>query len=171
MATCLGISTENNLIKYAKVNIDHDNVKVDAYGIKFYDDLEKSLNEILEETVSHNIPICMNLTGEMYNYFSVFNMLKKKDISSVLSSEFELLCEDMGYSFNTLDSRYIITDDYLNKDKSKAIYVSVEKADVTSKMQKLQQFRVGKLVPLPIALVNLIKDERENYAIVKKLLQ
>lgn len=166
MATCLGISTENNLIKYAKVSMDHDKIKVDAYGIKFYDNLEKVLEEVLEETVSHNIPICMNLTGEMYNYFSVFNMLKKKDIGMVLNSEFELLCEDKGYSYNTLDSRYLLAEDYMNKEKSKAIYISIEKADVTSKMQKLQAFRVGKLIPLPVAITNLMKSEKENYAIV-----
>lgn len=166
MATCLGISTENNLIKYAKLNVDHDNVKVEAFGIKFYDDLEKVLKEILEETGSHNIPISMNLTGEMYNYFSVFSMLKKKDIASVLNSEFELLCDEKGYSYNTLDSRYILAEDYMNKEKSKAIYVSVERADITSKMQKLQALRVGKLIPLPIAITNLVRGEKENYAIV-----
>ena len=108
----------------------------------------------------------MNLTGEMYNYFSVFSMLKKKDIGLALNSEFELLCEEKGYSYNTLDSRYLLTEDYMNKEKSKAIYISVEKADVTAKMQKLQAFRVGKLVPLPVAITNLIKSEKENYAIV-----
>ena len=166
MATCLGISTENNLIKYAKVKIDKEEVKIEAFGIKFNDDLEKALKEILEETDSHNIPICMNLTGEMYNYFSVFSLLKKKDIEEALNSEFELLCDEKGYSYKTLDSRYILAEDYMNKEKSKAIYISVERADITSKMQKLQAFRVGHLVPLPVALINLPKKEKENYAIV-----
>ncbi len=166
MATCLGISTENNLIKYAKVRIEKEDIKIEAFGIKFNDDLEKALKEILEETDSHNIPICMNLTGEMYNYFSVFSLLKKKDIEEALNSEFELLCDEKGYSYKTLDSRYILAEDYMNKEKSKAIYISVERADITSKMQKLQAFRVGHLVPLPVALSNLPKKEKENYAIV-----
>ena len=55
---------------------------------------------------------------------------------------------------------------YMNKEKDRAIYISVERADITSKMQKLQAYRVGHLVPLPIALINLIKPEKENYAIV-----
>ena len=166
MATCLGISTENNLIKYAKVKIEKEETKIEAFGIKFNDDLEKALKEILEETDSHNIPICMNLTGEMYNYFSVFSMLKKKDIEDALNSEFELLCDEKGYSYKTLDSRYILAEDYMNKEKEKAIYISVERANITSKMQKLQAFRVGHLVPLPVALLNLPKKEKENYAIV-----
>lgn len=166
MATCLGISTENNLIKYAKVTTDRDKTKVEAFGIKAYEDLEASLKEVLEETASNNIPICMNLTGEMYNYFSVFSMLKNKDKGLALNAEFELLCDEKGYSYKTLDSRYILTEDYMNKEKQKAIYISVEKADVTSKMQKLQSFKVSNLVPLPIAITNLLQSEKENYAIV-----
>lgn len=166
MAICLGISTENNLIKYSKVRIEKENIKIESFGIKFNDDVEKALKEILEETDSHNIPICMNLTGEMYNYFSVFSLLKKKDIEQALNSEFELLCDEKGYSYKTLDSRYILAEDYMNKEKDRAIYISVERADITSKMQKLQAYRVGHLVPLPIALINLIKPEKENYAIV-----
>ena len=41
----------------------------------------------------------------------------------ILNSEFELLCQDKGYSFNTLDSRYILTEDYMNNEKTKAIYI------------------------------------------------
>ena len=40
MESCLGMLTESNLIKYAKVSKDHDNFTVDAYGVKFFDNLE-----------------------------------------------------------------------------------------------------------------------------------
>lgn len=166
MATCLGISTENNLIKYAKINADHENLSVESFGIKFYDDLEETLKEILDETNSHNLPICMNLTDEMYNEFSVFRMLKKKDVTSVLNSEFELLCEEKGYNFNALDSKYILAEDFANKEKARVIYISAEKSDLTAKMQKIQKFRVGHLVPLPVAVTNLADREKENFAIV-----
>jgi len=166
MATCLGISTENNLIKYAKINAERENLKVESYGIKFFDDLEESLQEILEETNSQNIPICMNLTDEVYNEFSVFRMLKKKDVASVLNSEFELLCEEKGYNYNALDSKYILADDFTNKEKARVIYISAEKANLTAKMQRVQKSKVGNLVPVPIALTNLVDNEKDNYAIV-----
>lgn len=166
MATCLGISTENNLIKYAKIHADHENLKVESFGIKFFDNLEVSLKEILDETNSHNIPICMNLTDEMYNEFSVFRMLKKKDVASVLNSEFELLCEEKGYNYNALDSKYVLADDFANKDKARVIYISAEKADLMAKMQKIQKFKIGHLVPLPVALTNLVDREKENFAII-----
>lgn len=166
MATCLGISKENNLIKYAKVSAEKESYKVLSYGIKFSENDETALNEILEETDSHNIPICMNLTGEMYNIFSVFRMLKPKDRESVLNSEFELLCEEKKYSYNTLDSRYLLVEDHVDKDKHRVVYVSAEKAELTSKMQSLQKFRIGNLVPVPIALTHLLEEQMENYAVV-----
>ena len=36
-SSCLGLYIEENLIKYAKVSKDHDIIKVEAFGIKFYD--------------------------------------------------------------------------------------------------------------------------------------
>ena len=39
MPSCLGIYIENNLIKYAKVSKERDNIKLDAYGVKFYENI------------------------------------------------------------------------------------------------------------------------------------
>ena len=35
MAQCLGLYVEENIIKYAKVSKDHDNIKIESYGIKY----------------------------------------------------------------------------------------------------------------------------------------
>ena len=37
MPSCLGLYIEKNIIKYAKVSKDHELIKVDSYGVKFYD--------------------------------------------------------------------------------------------------------------------------------------
>ena len=45
MQGCLGIYVQKNLIKYAKVSKDRSNLKIEAYGVKFYDgDIEKSVS-------------------------------------------------------------------------------------------------------------------------------
>ena len=36
MSTCLGLYIEENIIKYAKVTKERDQVKIDAFGVKFY---------------------------------------------------------------------------------------------------------------------------------------
>ena len=52
MQNCLGIYIENNLIKYAKVSKDKEDLKIETYGIKFFDD---NLNiNIIDEICKYN---------------------------------------------------------------------------------------------------------------------
>ena len=57
MASCLGLYIENNLIKYAKVSKNNDLLKVESFGVKFYENLEDAIKQIVEETYSFKIPI------------------------------------------------------------------------------------------------------------------
>ena len=52
MASCLGIYVNDNIIKYAKVNKEKDNIKIETFGIKFYTDLKQTINQIISETFS-----------------------------------------------------------------------------------------------------------------------
>ena len=67
MPSCLGLYIENNLIKYAKVSKEREAIKVEAFGIKFYDKLNEAIKQIISETYSFKIPISVNLSQEMYN--------------------------------------------------------------------------------------------------------
>ena len=62
MAENLGLYIGKDLIKYAKVSKEKDNVKLEAFGIKFYTDISKAIDQIVQETNSNNIPISVNLT-------------------------------------------------------------------------------------------------------------
>ena len=166
MASCLGICVKNNIIQYAKISREHEETTVDVFGIKISDSLENAIEEIVTETRSQNSNICLNLSGEIYNYFSIFSMLKKKDLANLLSSEFEMLCEEKKINFNLFDSRYILSTDYINKDKSNVIYMSVDKTNAIAQIQKLQKYKISNLTPLPVAIFNLVKNETENVAII-----
>ena len=52
MPSCLGIYIEEHLIKYAKVSKEHENIKVEAFGIKFYDKIGDAISQVIEETYS-----------------------------------------------------------------------------------------------------------------------
>ena len=94
MSTCLGLYIEENLIKYAKVSKDHDQVKVESFGVKFYENIDQTIKQIVEETYSYKTPISINLSEEMYNYFQVFALLNKKDLPKAINTEFESYCAD-----------------------------------------------------------------------------
>ena len=98
MSSCLGIYIEDNIIKYAKVSEERDIVKLETYGIKFYEQLEETIEQIVNETLSYKIPISINTANEQYNYFEMFSMLSEKDMQKAIATEFELLCEEKGYN-------------------------------------------------------------------------
>ena len=61
MQKCLGIYIENNLIKYAKVSKERDDMKIESFGIRFFQDVNEEIRKIVEETYSFSTPICKNI--------------------------------------------------------------------------------------------------------------
>ena len=50
MSSCLGLYIEEYLIKYAKVSKERDKIKVESFGMKFYEGkLGEAISQIVEE--------------------------------------------------------------------------------------------------------------------------
>jgi len=60
MPSCLGLYIEDNLIKYAKVSKNNDAIKVESFGVKFYEKIGTAIKQIVEETYSFKLPISIN---------------------------------------------------------------------------------------------------------------
>ena len=137
MAESLGLYICKNLIKYAKVSKEKDNVKVEAFGVKFYSDISKAIEQIVQETNSTNIPISVNLTDETYQYFSMFSQLSKKDLERAVKLEFEAYCTEKGYNANSFEIRYAFVDDVNEIEKIKVINIALYKFNDNSYLRKL----------------------------------
>ena len=166
MPSCLGLYIENNLIKYAKVSKEKDSVKVEAFGIKFYDQINEAIEQIIKETFSYKSAISINLSEEMYNYFNLFSMLNKKDLKKVVQTEFEFLCEEKGYNVNALESRYILINNIENKENIKAVHISVNKTELVKRSQQLDRYRLNAVSPLPLCIPNLLEIGPKDNAII-----
>lgn len=167
MSTCLGLYIEENIIKYAKVTKDNDIVKIDSFGIKFYDKLNEAINQVIEETYSYKIPISINLSNENYNYFYLFSLLNKKDMQNVINTEFESICYDKGINKEAFETRYVLVNDLQDKEKVKAIHVSASKADLAKKEQQLEGYKIISASPMGTTIGNLIDyKDKENVMIV-----
>lgn len=167
MSTCLGLYIEENLIKYAKVSKEHDQIKVESFGVKFYDDLDKVIKQIVEETYSYKTPISINLSEEMYNYFDVFAMLSKKDLPKAIKTEFEAYCGDKNYNPNVFETRYAITPNTQNKEKLKVIHISENKIELNKVLQRFSSYKLQGIVPVSMSISSVTKfDEKENCLIV-----
>ena len=167
MSICLGLYIEENLIKYAKVSREKDEMKVEAFGIKFYDNIEKAIDQVIEETSSQKVPISINLSEEIYNYFDMFSLLTKQDFQKAISTEFESYCADRGYNPNAFETRYAICDNSLDKDKIKVIHIAENKIELANRIQQIDGYKLSNISPISMSIPNLLNNEEEkNYMIV-----
>ena len=166
MSNCLGLYIEENLIKYAKVSKDHDNLKVESFGVKFYDKLGQAIDQIVEETYSQKTPISINLSEEMYNYFDMFALLSKNDLQKAIKTEFESYCVDKGYNPNVFESRYAVVDYPDDKEKIKVIHIAENKIELNKSSQAFENYRLMNISPISMAISNLLDTEEKQNALI-----
>lgn len=163
----LGIYVEENLIKYAKVVKEKEALKIEAFNVVFYDNLGEAINRIISETYSFKIPICINVSNELYNYYDVFSMLNKGDIKKSVDIEFDMLCNEKNYNKNSLETRFILMSNKENNEKLKVLHIAVNKTDINKKMQVFAGNKIQSMSPISTSITNLLDiSPKDNVAIV-----
>jgi len=143
MTSCLGLYVESNVIKYAKISKDRDNLKVESFGLKFYDKLGDAIKQIISETYSFKVPISINLADEVYSYFYMFSMLNKKDLKKAIETEYEAYCT------------------------VKVIHVAANKNNLNAIEQQLAENKIAAISPIGMTIANIAKmKQKENIAII-----
>lgn len=167
MANCLGLYIQNNIIKYAKISKEHDNLKVESFGVKFYDNLDKAIEQVVKETYSYKSSISVNLAEETYNYFNLFALMNKSDLAKAIKTEFDSYCADKGYNPNVFETRYAIVPNIDEKEKVKVIYVSDNKNELNKTTQLFSNYKLTNVSPISMSIPNLATfDPKENALIV-----
>ena len=167
MSSCLGLYIETNVIKYAKVTKDHEILKIESFGIKFYEKIGEAINQIVSETFSYNIPVSINLSEEMYNYFYMFSLLNKNDLKKAIDTEFESYCYDKKINRNAYETRYALSNDIDDRDKIKVIHVSTNKTSIAKMLQTFNEYKVSTITPIGTAIANIASiKQKENIIIV-----
>lgn len=166
MSNCLGLYIEENLIKYAKVSKDHDNLKVESFGVKFYEKLGQAIDQIIEETYSQKTPLSINLSEEMYNYFDMFALLSKNDLQKAIKTEFESFCVEKGYNPNVFESRYAIVDYPDDKEKIKVIHIAENKIELNKNVQVFEDYRLMNISPISMSIADLLNTDKKQNALI-----
>ena len=167
MQESLGISINKQVIKYAKLTKNNNQIEVASFGMKFYDDLERNIQQIVNETNSANIPICINTKDERTSYFSVFGLLNKNDTKKTISTEFETLCSDNHLNANAYEGRYVIVNDLSNKDRNRVVYFYESKNDLEEILSTIKVGKVKSVTPLATSIANIADIKKgENVMIV-----
>ena len=167
MANCLGLYIENNLIKYAKVSKEHEKLKVESFGVKFYDDLNKAIGQVIQETDSTKTPISINLSDEIYNYFDMFALLNNKDLAKAINTEFELYCGEKGFNPNVFVTRYAVANNPDDKEKMRVIHIAENKIEMSKRTQQFSGYKLSSITPMPMCIANILETQpRENCLII-----
>lgn len=167
MASCLGLYVEPNLIKYAKVSKDRDILKIESFGIKFYDRLGDAIRQIISDTISFKTPISINLSDETYNYFYMFSLLNKNDLKKAIATEFESMCADNNINKNAFETRYALANSLEDKEKVKVIHVSINKNSLNTLEQQLGEYKASTISPIGTSIANVANlKEKENVVII-----
>ena len=165
-ASCLGLYIEEHLIKYAKVSKDHDKIKVEAFGLMFYDRIGEAIEQIVQETYSQKTPISINLSEEMYNYFDMFALLTKNDLQRAIKTEFESFCSDKGFNPNVFETRYAVVGNQEEKEKIRIIHVADNKIELNKQLQQIDGYKLSNVSPISMSIPNLIDIEKNENSIV-----
>ena len=166
MSSCLGLYIDENIIKYAKVSKEKDNLKVESFGVNFYEKLEDGIKQVIDETYSYKTPISLNMSEETYQYFSMYSMINKKDLPKAIKTEFEAFCGDKGYNPNVFETRYAMIENLEDKDKIKVIHVSNNKIDLNKRLQLLQGYKISGMFPIGMSIANLNEFENKENALI-----
>lgn len=168
MQSCLGIYIEDNIIKYAKLHKEKENIKVESYNIAFYEkNLEDILKKIISETYSYKVPISINISDEIYNTFQISALLNKKDTKKAVDIEYEMLCNEKGYNKASLEHNYIVSSSKESPEVQNVLSVIANKNEISKRTMALNGAKIASIAPITTSIANLINnDGRENVAIV-----
>lgn len=166
MSSCLGLYIEEHLIKYAKVSKEKETIKVESFGVKFYDKINEAISQIIKETYSQKTPISVNISEEMYNNFDMFALLSKNDLQKAIKTEFESYCSEKEYNPNAFETRYAITENTSDKQKIKIIHIAENKIELNKRIQELEGYRLVNASPISMSIPNLIKTESNTNCII-----
>ena len=167
MASCLGLYIEEHLIKYAKVSKEKETIKVETFGVKFYDKIDEAINQIVQETYSQKTPISINLSDEMYTYFEMYALLGKNDLQKAIKTEFESYCAEKSYNPNVFESRFAVVESKTEKERLRVIHIAENKIELSRRTQQIEGYKLANISPISMAIPNLINvNKNDNYLIV-----
>ena len=161
MPSCLGIYTDRNIIKYAKMTSTNDKVSsqysLDAYGLKFYDNIQTTVEEIVKELECESEPISLTLSNENYYVTQVFSSLKKKDMLDLVKAEYSQ--KKGGTSDAVSDYRLKLAKNNTDLEKTLAMLVISSKGELANIGTNYASYRIGSVSPLPVSIKNLFDNQ------------
>lgn len=164
MPSCLGIYTDRNMIKYAKVTsvtekVTGQTITLDSYGVKFYDNIQASMAEIAEEVGMDQTTVALALSNEEYFHSHVFSNLKKKDMIDLIDSEYRDKRGDQAIHSSVMERRTKIAQNSGSIDKTLVMSVITSKGELANIRNKFDGYKIASISPLSASIKNLFPNQ------------
>lgn len=170
MPNSLGIYTENNIIKYAKLDTDKNgnSLRLASYGVRFSENTRATIESIISETNSFEANIATNIISEKYESIPVFSRLNKKDTKGIVENEFANRCDAKGIVPSVLEMKYKVTANVNDSDQSNVICAYGYKTELTNVFQNFNELKLTSVAPLGTSILNILpnKGAGEDAAII-----
>ena len=164
MPSCLGIYTDKNMIKYAKITSVTDKIAgqtltLDSYGVKFYDNIQASMAEIAEEVGMDQTQVALSLANEDYYLSHVFSNLKKKDMMDLIQSEYAEKKGDSALHSSVLEMRTKVAENSGSLDKKLVLCVASSKGELANIRNNFADYKIASISPLSVSIKNLFPNQ------------
>ena len=178
MPSCLGIYTDRNMIKYAKVTsviekIGGQTLTLDAYGVKFYDNMQATIEEIFEEvgvgpagattaltvTGANNNSVALALSNEEFYMTEVFSNLTKKDMLQLVTSEYHEKMGEHAIPQAVLEMRTKLALNSGSVDKAIVISAMTSTGELANIRNSFSYYKIGIISHLSASIKNIFPNQ------------
>lgn len=167
MSSALGVYLGEKIVKYAKLNMDEKTgrVGIETYGTKYViGDNLNVISEIITETGSVGLPVCINIKDPTYIETQIFKQISKSDLDSVISLEILDYSEKREMNDKSFSYRYSVSESLTSKDNYTSHIVIKEKNAIEA-YSSAESLNIKAMYPKSMVINSLINKNESNYMI------
>ncbi len=166
MSSCLGIYINDDVIKYAKLSYEKNNIHLEQYGTRFVKlDKLNLIQSIIKETDSENCKIAITPENSEYINLEAFDQAQiKGHFADIAKMEFEAWCERTGKSTQKYKYIYKVADVKNSNNKRDIALNVVEKEMVDRYTSRFPN--ISSIYPASFLTNRLVQPEDQNYILV-----
>ncbi len=170
MASCLGIYSNQDIVKYAKISMGNDGkFKIEKTGVRFISNLngKELINSIIEETDSKDIPIIINPQSDQFVDLQVLAQVQNKTsyIEDALKMEFEAWCEKTKNDSSNYSYVYLISEYKTADNKYNAVLDVTEKKEIAN-IKSMINGNIASIMPSQLMMHKIVPQDEDNYVLV-----
>lgn len=169
MSSCLGVYLGENVVKYAKISANDNNVKIEQCGTRIIKESKRELiANLVEETKSQDIPLILNTQNDKYIELEVYDQVQNTNntyVDEIIKTEFDAWCEKEKVISSNFSYVYNVCDVKKDNGKRKLILNYVRTSEI-DQFSIVNEKKVDAIYPSPLIINNIVPKDEKDYVLV-----